>query len=51
VVRLTLPRIAGAELVGSPLPLGPDEAEVAAPSLGTGPFPAVTEISGVAPHG
>jgi two-component system sensor histidine kinase MtrB len=51
VFRLTLPRVAGAELVGSPLPLGPDEAEVAAPSLGTGPFPVVTEISGVAPHG
>ncbi len=51
VFRLTLPRIAGAELVGSPLPLGPDEAEVAAPSLGTGPFPVVTEISGVTPHG
>jgi two-component system sensor histidine kinase MtrB len=51
VFRLTLPRVAGAELVGSPLPLGPDEAEVVAPSLDTGPFPAVTEISGVTPHG
>ncbi len=51
VFRLTLPRIAGAELVGSPLPLGPDEAEVVAPSPDTGPFPAVTEISGVNPHG
>jgi two-component system, OmpR family, sensor histidine kinase MtrB len=29
VFRLTLPRIAGADLVGSPLPLAPDEAEVA----------------------
>jgi two-component system, OmpR family, sensor histidine kinase MtrB len=28
VFRLTLPRIAGAELAGSPLPLGPDEAEL-----------------------
>ena len=28
VFRLTLPRIAGQELAGSPLPLGPDEAEV-----------------------
>jgi two-component system sensor histidine kinase MtrB len=51
VFRLTLPRVAGAELVGSPLPLGPDEAEVVAPSLDTGPFPAVTEISGVTPRG
>ncbi len=51
VFRLTLPRLAGAELVGSPLPLGPDEAEIAAPSLTTGPFPAATEITGVTPHG
>jgi two-component system, OmpR family, sensor histidine kinase MtrB len=51
VFRLTLPRIAGAELVGSPLPLGPDEAEVVVPSLNTGPFPAATEITGVTPHG
>jgi len=29
VFRLTLPRSVGAELAGSPLPLGPDEAEVA----------------------
>jgi two-component system, OmpR family, sensor histidine kinase MtrB len=29
VFRLTLPRIAGAQLVGSPLPLAPDEAELA----------------------
>lgn len=28
--RLTLPRTLGQELAGSPLPLGPDEAEVAA---------------------
>jgi hypothetical protein len=28
VFRLTLPREAGQELAGSPLPLGPDEAEV-----------------------
>jgi two-component system sensor histidine kinase MtrB len=51
VFRLTLPRVAGAELAGSPLPLGPDEAEVVAPSLSTGPFPAATEITGVTPHG
>ncbi len=30
VFRLTLPRVAGGQLAGSPLPLGPDEAEVAA---------------------
>ena len=29
VFRLTLPRTAGVELAGSPLPLGPDEAELA----------------------
>jgi len=29
VFRLTLPRLAGRELAGSPLPLGPDEAELA----------------------
>jgi two-component system sensor histidine kinase MtrB len=29
VFRLTLPRLAGQELAGSPLPLGPDEAEFA----------------------
>jgi two-component system sensor histidine kinase MtrB len=51
VFRLTLPRVAGAELVGSPLPLGPDEAEVVAPILDTGPFPVATEITGVSPHG
>jgi two-component system, OmpR family, sensor histidine kinase MtrB len=33
VFRLTLPRMAGQELVGSPLPLGPDEAEIV-PVLG-----------------
>ena len=25
--RLTVPRVAGQQLIGSPLPLGPDEAE------------------------
>ncbi len=34
VFRLTLPRAAGEELAGSPLPLGPDEAE---PGTGTDP--------------
>ena len=39
VFRLTLPRIAGPELAGSPLPLGPDDAELAAGLGSTGPFP------------
>ena len=47
VFRLTLPRVAGQELAGSPLPLGPDEAEIAT-SLGAGPLP---EITGVPQHG
>jgi two-component system, OmpR family, sensor histidine kinase MtrB len=39
VFRLTLPRIVGQELAGSPLALGPDEAEIAA-GLGTAePYP------------
>jgi two-component system sensor histidine kinase MtrB len=50
VFRLTLPRVAGQKLVGSPLPLGPDEAEVAATDLGPGARPA-TEITGVTSHG
>ncbi len=37
VFRLTLPRLAGVELAGSPLPLGPDEAELADRPLGRGP--------------
>jgi two-component system, OmpR family, sensor histidine kinase MtrB len=49
VFRLTLPRIAGAELAGSPLPLGPDDAAELAAGLGAGPFPAV-KISGVIPR-
>jgi len=36
VFRLTLPRTVGAEIAGSPLPLGPDEAEVAAVRLADG---------------
>jgi two-component system sensor histidine kinase MtrB len=35
VFRLTLPRVTGQDLVGSPLPLSPDEAEIVA-GLGTG---------------
>jgi two-component system sensor histidine kinase MtrB len=50
VFRLTLPRVAGQELAGSPLPLGPDEAEVAATDLGPGARPA-TEITRVTSHG
>jgi two-component system sensor histidine kinase MtrB len=38
VFRLTLPRMAGQELVGSPLPLGPDEAEPG-PELIHSPLP------------
>ena len=50
VFRLTLPRVAGQELAGSPLPLGPDEAEVAATDLGPGVRPA-PEITRVTSHG
>ena len=50
VFRLTLPRVAGQELAGSPLPLEPDEAEVAATDLGPGVRPA-TEITRVTSHG
>ena len=49
VFRLTLPRVAGQPLAGSPLPLGPDEAEIAT-SLSGSPYPA-NEISRVIPHG
>jgi two-component system sensor histidine kinase MtrB len=49
VFRLTLPRVAGQELAGSPLPLGPDEAEIAT-SLNGSPYPA-SEITGVIAHG
>jgi hypothetical protein len=38
VFRLTVPRLAGQELVGSPLPLGPDEAEPG-PELIHAPLP------------
>jgi two-component system sensor histidine kinase MtrB len=49
VFRLTLPRVVGQELAGSPLPLGPDEAEITT-SLGVSPYPA-GEISGVTSNG
>jgi two-component system, OmpR family, sensor histidine kinase MtrB len=59
VFRLTLPRVAGQALAGSPLPLGPDEAEVAATELGPGTRPTdlgpgtrpATDITGVSSHG
>ena len=50
VFRLTLPRIAGQPLAGSPLPLGPDEAEVIGGLVGADAHPA-TEISGMVPRG
>jgi two-component system sensor histidine kinase MtrB len=50
VFRLTLPRLAGAELAGSPLPLGPDDAELT-PSLGAPePYP-TPKVSGMIPRG
>jgi two-component system, OmpR family, sensor histidine kinase MtrB len=47
VFRLTLPRTAGAEIAGSPLPLAPDQAEVSAVRLaeGQGPAPRDEQIS------
>ena len=42
VFRLTLPRSAGQELIGSPLPLGPDEAEPG-PELLRPPVPLVVD--------
>ena len=49
VFRLTLPRVAGQALAGSPLPLGPDEVEIAT-SLSGSPYPA-GEITQVISHG
>ena len=50
--RLTLPRAAGVELAGSPLPLGPDEAELTAgrprqapPSSTARPWPVPTPVA------
>ena len=39
VFRLTLPRVAGQELAGSPLPLGPDEAEIVVGLDAGDPYP------------
>ncbi len=50
VFRLTLPRVAGQPLVGSPLPLGPDEAEIAAGLAGPDLYPA-SPVSGAVSHG
>ncbi len=50
VFRLTLPRVAGQILAGSPLPLGPDEAEIATSLGGGNPYPA-NEITGVISRG
>jgi two-component system sensor histidine kinase MtrB len=50
VFRLTLPRAAGQDLAGSPLPLGPDEAKIATALGGPEPHPG-TEISSVGSHG
>jgi hypothetical protein len=54
VFRLTLPRTAGAELAGSPLPLVPDEADMSAladhaadltvADLGAGPAAALKDL-------
>ncbi len=53
VFRLTLPRVVGQELVGSPLSLGPDEAEVATSLATPDPYPGSTgsEVSSVGSHG
>jgi two-component system, OmpR family, sensor histidine kinase MtrB len=56
VFRLTLPRVAGQELVGSPLPLEPDDAEIAADlgaaqSQPVGPPLPAAEVTGAVPHG
>ncbi len=50
VFRLTLPKIAGRELAGSPLPLGPDDAELTGGSSGTIPFP-MAKITGTISRG
>jgi len=47
VFRLTLPRTAGVELAGSPLPLGPDEAELAGGPAAVG----TTGADGAGPPG
>jgi len=64
VFRLTVPRAAGQELIGSPLPLGPDEAEpgpelirapmaltAGEPPAGAGAGPPVAAAAGAGPAG
>ncbi len=48
VFRLTLPKIIGQELAGSPLPLGPDDAELSVGLSATGPLP-ITKGTGPLP--
>jgi two-component system, OmpR family, sensor histidine kinase MtrB len=50
VFRLTLPRVAGQPLAGSPLPLGPDEAEIVTGRPGADSYSGA-EITGVVPRG
>jgi two-component system sensor histidine kinase MtrB len=45
VFRLTLPRVVGQDLAGSPLPLGPDEAELAAGLGAAEPYPSDEGVS------
>jgi two-component system sensor histidine kinase MtrB len=45
VFRLTLPREAGQELAGSPLPLGPDEAGIVSSLAVTEPFPVTSAVA------
>ena len=45
VFRLTLPRVVGQDLAGSPLPLGPDEAELAAGLGAAEPYPSDGGVS------
>jgi len=42
VFRVTLPRVAGQKFAGSPLPLGPDDAEIVTSLAATNPFPVIT---------
>jgi two-component system sensor histidine kinase MtrB len=51
VFRLTLPRVTGAELVGSPLPLGPDEAAELAVHWEAGAPEAITPPGRTTPGG
>jgi two-component system sensor histidine kinase MtrB len=48
VFRLTVPRIAGHTLAGSPLPLGPDEAEVVTSALDADRKGGITWLTGLA---